>query len=369
MTLRTATGPSRLTPSRRRWRLLAVVSAVLLVVAAGFAVTRWIGQDERETPPATAGPRTWLSGAWVGGEWGVTRVEGFGEWRGAPLDFVTTYPAYGTWGELAESDWHVSVFDGFEGRLAYGLPLLPKDEAGAPGALAAVAAGEHDDVFNAVADALLAHDRGDSVIRIGLEAQGDWFPWGAGNGANNPDDFKAAFAHVSRLLRGRLPEAEMMFDISCGAVLRDQQDRMDPLTRLYPGDDVVDVIGCDHYDHYTLISPSSERFEKALRPDRAAGLADTLDFARDRGKKFGVPEWGLTAEGAEGGGDNPFFIYSMYDWFSRNASDIYFESYFNEPDGDLGSAIWEPSQNPAAAQEYRSLWGVSGSSPSPTAGD
>ncbi len=348
----------------RRPLVIVLVAALVLAVvaAAGVLVLRKV----RGLPPIEAiptdvqvAPRAWPSGIWVGGTWGVDRVDRFGAWRGSPADFVVTYPAYATWAELAESDWHVQVFNGFAGRLVYGLPLLPKDEAGKAGALAAVAAGQHDDVFNSVADVLLKHGRGDSVVRIGLEAQGAWFPWGAGNGANTPEDFKAAFAHVSRLLQARMPKAEMMFDISCGAELRGQKDRMDPLTALYPGDDVVDIVGCDHYDHYTVISHTSKQFRQALTPKKAAGLQDTLDFARAHGKKFGVPEWGLTAEAAHGGGDNTYFMHAMYMWFSANAKDIAFENYFSEPEGgDLGSAIWEPSQNPAAAAVYRRLWGT-----------
>ncbi len=352
----------------RRPLLIAVVAALLIGLVGGGAV---VWRLNRSTPPVQGVPsdvaipvRNWPSGVWTGGEWGTSRVQAFGEWRGSPVDTAVTYPAYQTWQELAESDWHVAVFDGFEGRLVYGLPLLPKDSAGR--GLDEVAAGQHDDAFTAVADSLLKHGRGDSYVRVGLEAQGDWFPWGASNGENTPEQFRAAFAHVSQLLKARMPQAQIVFDTSCGAVLRGQQDRMDVLNALYPGDDVVDVVGCDNYDHYSLISRTDEQFTSALRPEKAAGLQDTLDFARAHGKKFAVPEWGLTAERSDGGGDNEYFVYAMYMWFAANADDVAFENYFNEPDEYLGSSIWDVVQNPTASQEYRKLWGFTGSSPSPT---
>jgi hypothetical protein len=167
---------------------------------------------------------------------------------------------------------------------------------------------------------------------------------------------------VAQLIRARLPRAKLVFDISAGAPLRGQSDRMGPLTELYPGDDVVDVIGVDHYDHYQLIAPNHQRFERALRPDRAAGLQDVVDFARARGKQFAVPEWGLTARNKDGGGDNPYFVYAMYRWFAANADGLAFENYFNEPDAYLGSSIWDQVQNPKASAEYRALWGPHGDS-------
>jgi hypothetical protein len=341
--------------------LATVAVALIALVAGGLLYWRSTHGEEAavEGVPADAHPvpHTWPSGVWTGGEWGAERIAEFAAWRGTPVDTAVTYPAYDTWQQLSqESDWHVAVFDGFRGKLVYGLPLLPKDSAGH--GLDQVAAGAHDDAFAAVADTLAAHHRGDSYIRVGLEAQGDWFPWGASNGENSPESFKAAFRHVAALLKDRLPQARIVFDISCGAVLRDQSDRMDPLTKLYPGDDVVDVVGCDHYDHYQLIAHTQKKFDSALRPDRAAGLQDTLDFAREHGKQFAVPEWGLTAPEAHGGGDNDYFVFAMYQWLSANAADVAFENYFNEPAAYLQSSIWDQVQNPRAAAEYRALWGL-----------
>lgn len=329
---------------------------VALAVGGLFAWRALSGDQTEQGVPANLSlpARTWPSGAWTGGEWGADRVAQFGQWRGSPVDTATTYPAYETWEELASSEWHVSVFDGFPGRLVYGLPLLPKESAGR--GLDKVAAGEHDSAFNAVADVLAAHGREDSFIRVGLEAQGDWFPWGAGNGENTPEQFREAFAHVSRLLKSKLPQSEIVFDISCGAVMRGQQDRMDPLSRLYPGDDVVDVVGCDEYDHFTQISRNEDQFQQSLNPVKAAGLQDTLDFAKAHGKKFAVPEWGVVAADRDGGGDNAYFVYSMYKFFAANAEYVAFENYFNEPAEYLGSSIWDQVQNPESAAVYQKLW-------------
>jgi hypothetical protein len=336
--------------------LAAVAAAMVLVLAAGGALwwTRYRLPPIQAVPQDTMPPRSWASGAWLGGDFSPARVAAFGAWRGSPLDTVTTYPAYQTWDELASSDWSVSTFKGFPGRLVYGLPLLPKNPGS--GTLQDVAAGAHDDVFAAVADTLAKNDRGDAFVRIGLEANGDWFPWGAGKPANGPEAFRAAYQHVATLLRAKLPKATLVFDIGCGHVMNGQRGRLDSLNVLYPGDDLVDVVGCDHYDAYSTIARTSGQWADAVQPSDAAGLQDVVDFARAHGKRFAVPEWGLTATAKHGGGDNPFFVYEMYRFFSANRDVLAFENYFNEADTYLQSSIWGTVQNPKAAAEYSALW-------------
>ena len=79
------------------------------------------------------------------------------------------------------------------------MPLLPKQEGGS---LSEVAAGAHDDTWRAVAALLRKHGRDDASIRIGLEANGDWFPWGIGHlGHNDPAQFVAAYRRVAQVLR------------------------------------------------------------------------------------------------------------------------------------------------------------------------
>jgi hypothetical protein len=358
-------------PTERRsgWRSPAVLIPLVLVcvlalMAAGafvYAKLRGVAaEDAPEGTPTATGKaaelpagRTWLSGAWTGGKMNAERIKAFGDWRGQPADVVTTYPAYETWDELRNSDWHITTFDGYQGRLSYGLPLQPKNKEGG---LGDVADGKYDDVWSSIAKSLVKHKRGDTFVRIGLEANGTWFPWGAT--AERADRYKAAWRHVQKVMKAEAPDLVFGFDITCGKALEGSDDRMDNLTKLYPGDDVVDIVGCDHYDSYTVKGRNADEWRKTLRPDKAAGLADVADFARQHGKKLAIPEWGLTDSDKDGAGDNSFFIYSMYGYFLQNKDILVYENYFNEPDDYLGSAIWDPVQNPKAAAEYRKLWGA-----------
>jgi Glycosyl hydrolase family 26 len=342
----------------------AAIGVALVVFAAAALVLLRVHDSDvtpelppGDTPAATVGAlpagRTWLSGAWTGGTIGAARIEAFGTWRGQPSDVVTTYPAYETWDQIADTDWHIGVLDGFKGRLEYGLPLVPRDHQST---LADVLTGKHDAVFSTVAQLLNKHGRGDSFVRIGLEANGSWFPWGAD--VQTAADFKAAFRHVQAIMKKVSPKLVFLFDITCGHPLDGSDDRMAPLTALYPGDDVVNVIGCDHYDATTVKSRNADEWKKTLRPETGPGLADVADFARQHHKSLAVPEWGLQSKAQKGAGDNPYFIYSMYQFFQQNKDILVFENYFNEPDDSLGSAIWEKVQNPRSAAEYKKLWGA-----------
>lgn len=359
---------------RRRASALALVIA--LVVGALGAVK--IAQDRRGAAPSasvsvggesTAEPAAppvtahlpWKSGAWTGGQWGTGRVNQFATWRGTRVDTVTTYPAYDTWSQMADSSWHVSVFNGFGGDLVYGLPLLPK----AGGSLTDVASGGHDDVWRAVAGDLTENGRSDAYVRVGLEANGTWFPWGSD--AAGAERYRAAYRHVVAVMRETAPKLRFVFDITCGAPLKGSNERLGSLTQLYPGDDVVDVVGCDTYDSYTTRVRTPTDFARVARPDNAAGLLDVVDFARQHGKTFAVPEWGLTRVKSHGAGDNPVFMQAMHSFFADHAATLEFENYFNEAADYLQSSLFSPVQNPRAADTYLQLWGPSGGAANPRA--
>ena len=168
-------------------------------------------------------------------------------WAGRPFDFVTMYPGYGSWQEMADSGWTSTLLRGYKGRFAYGLPLLPNNRRGQWND---ILSGQHDYVFRKIARELRAGGRGDAAIRVGLEANGDWFAWGVT--ADTADEFRAAFRRVVSIMNAESPALTFWFDVSAGYGLRGQKNRLDALTLLYPGDRYVDGISMDHYDFYEL---------------------------------------------------------------------------------------------------------------------
>jgi hypothetical protein len=364
--------PAPPTRSRRRGLLIgvAVLCVAALVTAAALFTTR---TPKASVPavalPAFAGPPPslerardllgeppsggrWFSGAWAAGaEASTARTEAFGRWRGTPVDAATMYPAIDTWQTIHDSNWHITTYTGFDGALAYGLPLLPSEEGSD---FASVVRGEHDWVYRKIAQDLLASDRGRSVVRIGWEANGDWFPWNAT--ADDAEAYVAAYRHVVGVLRSVAPDLVIDFDLACGTSMRGQRDRLDALTLLYPGDDAVDVVGCDFYDWHTTRSSDEASWQRSIRPADAVGIADVADFARAHGKGLSYPEWGLASTQEEGVGDNPFFMTKMREFFEANADVLVLESYFSEPDTSLANSLFDPVQHPQAAEVYARLW-------------
>jgi hypothetical protein len=154
--------------------------------------------------------------------------------------------------------------------------------------------------------------------------------------------------------------------------------------RMYPGDDVVDVIGVQQYDcgrRTTEAAWQAAYHERNARTGSPIGLGAWLAYARGKGKPLSVPEWGTGGPTnvceAEPGLDNPFFIQKMFGFFRDNAPSIAYEAYFNghgswgsdrKPSDRNGSHKLAPSRyNPRSAAAYRSLWssGVTTSPPPP----
>lgn len=371
--VRTAGSPKPPQERRRRVRRRTVVLVVSVLLAA-LVCAALLLRERPWSPPAVTLPAvdgsapsldrarqllgqapsqgSWFSGGWAGGGTATTeRIDGFGNWRGTPVDAVTLYPETTSWQSIHDSNWHVTTYTGFGGVLAYGLPILPEDGSGT---FESVVRGEHDWVYEQVANDLLANGRGRSIVRIGWEANGDWFPWNTT--AGDAAEYVAAYRHIVGVLRRIAPELVIDFDLACGTTLRGQQDRLDALNLLYPGDDAVDLVGCDFYDWHNTKSTDEASWQASIRPAGAVGIQDVADFARAHGKGLTYPEWGLASTQEAGAGDNPFFIQKMRSFFQENADVLVLESYFSEPSTSLANSIWDPAQMPRSAELYAQLW-------------
>ncbi len=292
----------------------------------------------------------WHSGFWTGGEINTAQIDAAGAWRGTPMDFATVYPLYDTWAAIEGSGWAVTNFRGFKGHLAYGLPLLPTDRKGH---WEDVTDGSHDAVFRGIAQLLVSNGQPDAAIRMGVEANGYWFPWAVDT--TNVDRFKAAFRHIEAVMTAVAPRLTFWLDLNCGTVLTGSSDRLAPLTRMYPGDDVVDGISMDHYNAYKLAATDELSWQVATAPSYAPGLQDGLEFARAHHKGFAVPEWGLHDK--QGPGDSPYFMSRIFRFFMDNRDVLVYENYFNEPDSYIASGLFNATNNPKSAAVYRQLWG------------
>lgn len=321
----------------RRVATLSVVGLVVAALLALFAV-HLSQRSTTTTPPAGAGRVSWASGVFPGNGINASAAASFGRYRSCPVRIAAVFTGAKTWSQLADQTWYLNAYRGFPGRLSIGVPLTM------PGtSLGQVSVGAGDAAFTAFARHLIEYGRGDSDLRIGWEFNGNWQPWSA----LDARQFDGAFRRVAGLFKRLLPKATIDWNGNAGT----SQAGHNPFTELYPGNDVVDVVGLDTYDNGYRKADSAAGFRAWAR--EPFGLDAWYRFARSHGKKFALPEWGLTATGE---GDNPAFVAGMYEWLRRHAGGIAYESYFNWSRGSLRNSLHDPVQMPRSSALYASLW-------------
>jgi len=285
---------------------------------------------------------TWLSGAWPGGTIDKNALASFDAYRGHASEVATVYHIQDTWSTIASNMWAEQQYNGWNGTLIIGMPMLPS--CSGCGTLHDVAAGTYDSYFTSFAKNLQAMGRGGSVIRLGWEFDGGWQPWAA----NNATDFVTAFRHIVTLIRAQAPAVKIDW---CGNFGGSQVSGGDEFTNLYPGDAYVDIVGVDAYDRQWFAVTNDATWNSYVT--RSHGLADWLNFAKSHGKKLSLPEWGLYSTET---GDAPVYIQKMHDWFAANAANIAYELYFNEPQSYIKNSLSGPVQNPNSSAVYAQLW-------------
>jgi hypothetical protein len=308
-------------------------------------------------PAAPAGPVSSglaaLKGALSGLPWAsgvynqsaLASMLNFGSWRGRPLDVALLYTVRSSWAGLVNPDWPVNMFSSFQGRLVLSEPTFPQGQ----GTNAACAAGQYNSQWKQLGTYLVAHNRPDTIVRIGWEFNGTFMYW---HTDADPTTFRNCFRQISAAIKSTDPKVLIDWTFNAhGSPVPSSGNPYDA----YPGDDVVDLVGIDDYDHYPP-SPNEATWNKQCNDKN--GLCYLMSFARTHGKKVSVGEWGVTSCSQQGGGDNPFYIQKMYDTFKANADIMGYESYFNDAaPGNVCSSIVNGGQNPKAASLYKSLFG------------
>ncbi len=313
--------------------------------------------DPRSARESIALPRA--DGTWPGpnGMSGVNgdplfdtaHVKAFCTARGRACRVAKTYTDRRSWAAMtAGSGWTFDLFSDFAGMLVVSQGLVP---IGASADLAACAAGAHDQDWKNFGSLMVRYGRGDSVVRLGWEFNEKTSPWRA----DDPATWIACYRRAATNIRATNPEVLLDWTINahntpagtCGGVS----------TNCYPGDDYVDIIGIDNYDHYPW-SPTKAAFDRAATAPE--GLTWLYDFARARGKPFSVGEWGVVPTG-DAGKENPSFVKWMHEWFAAHASGLAYEAYFSDcGQGGVQSSLFRPDaacvKNPASAAAYRGLY-------------
>jgi hypothetical protein len=307
----------------------------------------------RTLKKATWGGR--LSGLpWSSG--GTANPDGFEAYRGRRLDVRTGYATIKKgWAEVVQLAWvDQLVTPGSQPVMAVG--LVPE---AARGQLAQCAAGAFDAWIREVGRDLVAEKAGNAILRLGWEANrmGD-FPW-AVRVASDAGPFKGCFRRWVQVLR-TVPGQSFTFDWNMGS----QGDLPYHVDQIYPGNDFVDIIGAQYYDRcppaLTQADWDKRYVLKNATNGSPYGLGRWLAYAKSKGKRLSVPEWGIggpTDACEKPGVDNPFFIEKMWQFFSANAGSIAYEAYFNGAMATGSHQLVPTTVNPLSSAKYRELWG------------
>jgi hypothetical protein len=264
---------------------------------------------------------------------------------GIRMDGVTEFLSAEGWSQMeSAADWALGCWQPRGGKLSIALPLVVKGSN-----FAEVAGGAHDESFRNVARSLVAHGRADAFVRLGWEFNGNWYPWSANA---DPRGFVAAYRHVAAVLRatpGQHFRIVWNVSIGTGSV---------PLDTLYPGDDVVDLIGADIYNQGWQAGDDTN-VEARWGHLRAGwfGLDKVRELALRHRKRIAIPEWGTGLRpDHHGWGDDPRFIHAMAQWMRAN--NVLFQGYWDYPAGDYDARMSTGGRFPQTLAAYRAEFGT-----------
>jgi hypothetical protein len=209
---------------------------------------------------------------------------------------------------------------------------------------AAGARGDFDGHARALAARLVAVGLGSSIIRLGHEANGTWYPDSIGTTDQDFAQWRAFWRHMVFAMRS-VAGAHFRFDWTVNAAYRPIA-----LSKWYPGDDAADIVGVDTYDS-GVAATVLDRWGTIF--NRPFGVRDLLAFARAHGKPLSIPEWGVGARGSSSlaGGDDSAYVNGIAGVVAGNR--VAYQSYFYNHEWATQLA-----QGPRSLAAYRSSFGV-----------
>lgn len=221
-------------------------------------------------------------------------------------------------------------------------------------------AGSYDKYWQQIGELLKKRqDQGFApvILSPAWEMNGTYMSWGGGKGEGkyrSPSQYIQGFHRIVEQARIKCPQLRIAWTINGHGTPAEvgTTNAFD----LYPGDEYVDFMGIDDYDHYPP-SLTKEAFDR--RAAANAGIQWLAEHARQHGKKIILPEWGLApGSGTNGGGDNANYIQWMFEAFQGWNTEglLAGEYYFADPIGNGNVDSDLIGSNPLSSKRYVSLW-------------
>lgn len=258
----------------------------------------------RRQPRKAAGVRA--AGAFTGPMVAsADRAEAMERWLGASLDVQTVFePWQTTTDEITDLfDRLTAVWEAGRTPLVTWEPFTPTPAATAGDVLESIAAGDYDDYLSRWADALAAWRAGPDgtvgtaddrrlYLRPMHEPNGDWYPWAPEGGACTPETYVRAWRRAHDVVTDAgVTDDHVLWiwavnHVDVGAVSAEE---------LFPGEDVVDLVGVDGFNW-----GASRPWSEWRSPSEV--FAEMVDRMRDHtGLPVCVPEFGCSSVTVEGG--------------------------------------------------------------------
>jgi hypothetical protein len=295
----------------------------------------------------------------------IATLDAFGTMVGRQMSCAMVYVDQTTTWQQWETPWILSppsadtnwvswaTTPGTNRQLVITQGLIPSDVESADW-LDAGAAGDFESYAQTFAENLVAAGLGNSIIRLAPEANGNWMNDSLGTTPQQWAQWDQFWSNTVIAMRS-VPGANFQFDWCVNYLYRDL-----PLSDIYPGNGVVNIIGIDVYDDGNLGSTGAARWNAAYTG--ADGVQAVLQFAAVNDKPISIPEWGVDTVSDGGGGDDPAFVNGIASVVADNPTA--YQSYFYK---DTWAQQFAPGTQSVAAYAADFDTSAGSSTPSPVA--
>jgi len=262
----------------------------------------------------------------------------YASWLGSTPDYVHGVVGFSTWNDFVYSAaWQANLWKNSGADVQWSVPLISN-----AGNLATAATGAYNHYYKQVAESILKGNAGTDpiMVRVGWEANGNWFAWSA---VGKEEAFKGAFhefVDTFREVSGRFVFEWNISHMSGG---------VDPAT-IYPGDDYVDIIGMDFYFKPEYYGSDPARAFNFIKND-VYGLNWLENFAAAHNKPTSYSEWGAT------GPNSGAFVQLAKQWFDTH--NVVLQSYWDS-DADYAGKLSDGS-DAGTGNAYKAAFKGSGS--------
>jgi Glycosyl hydrolase family 26 len=180
--------------------------------------------------------------------------------------------------------------------------------------------GQYAGYATTLAHNLVGYGAANTVIRLGVEANGQWTLDYVGQTTLEELSWAQCFDNEVTAMRS-VPGSHFLFVWNPNTCTNDLG-----LANWYPGNSYVDIIGADAYDTdcNTLKSVAQEGWSNYYidsNPSNDSSLSAVEAFSVAQGKALAIPEWGLTMS------DDPAYVNGIASMV--NTDDVAFQSYFD----------------------------------------